>query len=80
MKIFTGIFQIFLGVIIAIAGVSLGISWLGICFGTVIIGIALLIFAPHILFLPFGIAGLGLGYIASGLCIGFNIGCIKESE
>ena len=34
-------------------GVFLEITWLGICFGSVIIGILLLIFAPRILFFPF---------------------------
>jgi hypothetical protein len=40
--------------LIAIAfGVFLEVLWLGVCFGTVIIGILLLIFAPRILFFPF---------------------------
>jgi outer membrane protein assembly factor BamD (BamD/ComL family) len=34
-------------------GIFLEITWLGICFGSVIIGILLLIFAPKILFFPF---------------------------
>lgn len=34
-------------------GIFLEITWLGICFGSVIIGILLLIFAPRILFFPF---------------------------
>jgi hypothetical protein len=34
-------------------GIFLEILWLGVCFGTVIIGILLLIFAPQILFFPF---------------------------
>ena len=34
-------------------GVFLEITWLGICFGSVVIGILLLIFAPRILFFPF---------------------------
>ena len=34
-------------------GVFLEISWLGVCFGSVIIGVLLLIFAPNILFFPF---------------------------
>ncbi len=33
-------------------GIFLEITWLGICFGSVIIGILLLIFAPKILFFP----------------------------
>lgn len=34
-------------------GIFLEVLWLGVCFGTVVVGIALLIFAPQILFLPF---------------------------
>lgn len=34
-------------------GIFLEVSWLGFCFGSVIIGILLLIFAPRILFFPF---------------------------
>ncbi len=34
-------------------GVFLEFTWLGICFGSIIIGVLLLIFAPRILFFPF---------------------------
>ena len=34
-------------------GIFLEVMWLGFCFGSVIIGILLLIFAPRILFFPF---------------------------
>jgi DnaJ domain len=34
-------------------GIFLEITWLGICFGSIIIGVLLLIFAPRILFFPF---------------------------
>ena len=43
----------FFGIAIIALGVSLEVMWLGVCFGTVIIGILLLIFAPRILFFPF---------------------------
>lgn len=42
-----------LGLAIIALGVFLEVLWLGVCFGTVIVGIALLIFAPRILFFPF---------------------------
>ena len=42
-----------LGIAIIAFGVFLEVMWLGVCFGTVIIGILLLIFAPGILFFPF---------------------------
>ena len=34
-------------------GIFLEVTWLGICFGSIIIGVLLLIFAPRILFFPF---------------------------
>jgi len=34
-------------------GIFLEVMWLGVCFGSVVIGILLLIFAPRILFFPF---------------------------
>ena len=42
-----------LGLSIIALGVFLEVMWLGVCFGTVIIGILLLFFAPRILFFPF---------------------------
>lgn len=42
-----------LGLAIIALGIALEVMWLGVCFGTVIIGILLLIFAPSILFFPF---------------------------
>lgn len=46
-------------------GIFLEVMWLGFCFGSVVIGILLLIFAPRILFLPFNfflLIGLRLMY------------------
>ena len=46
-------------------GIFLEVMWLGFCFGSVIIGIILLIFAPRILFFPFNfflLIGLRLMY------------------
>ena len=42
-----------LGFALIALGIFLEITWLGICFGSVIIGIFLLIFAPRVLFFPF---------------------------
>ena len=42
-----------LGLAFIALGIFLEITWLGICFGSVFIGILLLIFAPRILFFPF---------------------------
>jgi hypothetical protein len=41
------------GLSIIALGIFLEVMWLGVCFGTVIIGIVLLLFAPSILFFPF---------------------------
>ncbi|MDQ7045405.1 MAG: molecular chaperone DnaJ [Sulfurimonas sp.] len=42
-----------LGLILIALGVFLEFMWLGFCFGSIIIGILLLVFAPRILFFPF---------------------------
>lgn len=41
------------GVAFIIAGIVLEVIWLGFCFGSIVIGILLLLFAPRILFFPF---------------------------
>lgn len=51
------------GFAIIALGVFIEVMWLGFCFGSIIIGILLLIFAPSILFFPFNfflIIGLSL--------------------
>ncbi len=59
--------QKILGFGIIAFGIFLEILWLGVCFGTVIVGIALLIFAPRILFFPFNFfLVIGLAMVASG--------------
>ncbi len=52
-----------LGLVIIAFGIFLEVIWLGVCFGTVIIGILLLIFAPSILFFPFNL------FLAIGLTV-----------
>ena len=57
----------FVGFAVIGLGVFLEILWLGVCFGTVVVGIALLIFAPRILFFPFNFfLVIGLAMIAGG--------------
>jgi hypothetical protein len=59
--------QKILGFGIIAFGIFLEILWLGVCFGTVIVGIALLIFAPRILFFPFNFfLVIGLAMVAGG--------------
>lgn len=44
--------QVIIGLLLWVVAISVGITWIGFCFGTVIIGILLLFFAPRILILP----------------------------
>ena len=44
---------VILGILIIIAGITVQVAWFGITFGTVIIGILLLVLAPDILLFPF---------------------------
>ena len=43
----------FIGLLIIAFGIFVEVTWLGFCFGSIIIGILLLIFVPSILFFPF---------------------------
>ncbi|TEW54142.1 hypothetical protein E2R68_09695 [Psychromonas sp. RZ22] len=47
-----GCIQVFIGVLLWGVTISVGFTWIAFCFGTVIIGILLLFFAPHILLFP----------------------------
>ena len=47
------ILKILIGSAMIIGGVILEIAWHGVCFGTVIVGIVMLIFAPGLLLIPF---------------------------
>lgn len=64
-----GLLLILSGVLLMIGAVAAQIAWLGLCFGTVIIGILMLFFAPFLLFAPFtflfgtGTALLGSGFV-----------------
>ena len=42
-----------LGFAVIALGIFLEVMWLGFCFGSIVIGVLLLIFAPRILFFPF---------------------------
>lgn len=55
-----------IGAGIIVGAVIIEISWLAICFGSVLLGIVLLIFAPSILFAPFTIGTtIGIALMAS---------------
>ncbi|MDA7746563.1 hypothetical protein N8878_04445 [Psychromonas sp.] len=64
----TGCIQLILGILLWALTISVGIAWIGFCFGTVIIGILLLIFAPRILlFPPLFISVFANGFLLLGL-------------
>ncbi len=55
-----------IGLLFIALGVILEVMWLGVCFGSVIIGVLLLFFAPRILFFPFNFFFLiGLSLLAN---------------
>jgi len=57
----------YVGFAIILLGIFLEVLWLGVCFGTVVVGIILLIFAPRILFFPFNFfLVIGLAMISGG--------------
>ena len=45
--------KLILGLAIIAFGIFLEVMWLGFCFGSIIVGILLLIFAPSVLLFPF---------------------------
>lgn len=49
--------QICVGLGIWVVAISVELSWLALCFGTVVIGLLLLIFAPLVLMVPFAFIG-----------------------
>jgi len=51
-----------------VGGVVVQAAWLGVCFGTVIIGILLIFIAPGILFFPFT------------FCLAFGLAIITGEE
>ncbi|MEL0628493.1 hypothetical protein [Psychromonas aquatilis] len=60
--------QIIVGLILWVVAISVGITWIAFCFGTVIIGILLLFFAPRILlFPPMFISVFANGFLLVGL-------------
>ena len=49
--------NIVVGLVIWVVAISIELSWLTICFGTVVIGFLLLIFAPVVLITPIAFIG-----------------------
>lgn len=53
MQKIKGVLQILGGLGLWAFGISIGVSWIALCFGTVVIGVLLLLFAPGVLLAPF---------------------------
>lgn len=64
----TGILMIFAGGLVVFGGIAAEIAWLTFCFGSVIIGLLLVIFAPSVLVGPFYFfLTMGGGLISKGV-------------
>jgi len=63
-----GVVQVIIGALLWVLAITVGVAWIGFCFGTVIIGILLLFFAPRILlFPPMFISVFANGFLLVGL-------------
>lgn len=70
MRTIIGLFSIIGGIFVWGLAISALVSWLVFCFGTVIIGVLLLIFAPYILLAPLAIGTPGTALFVYGMdCI-----------
>jgi hypothetical protein len=67
MRIFYGICALIAGLALWILAFIATASWLAFCFGTVIVGLLLLIFAPTILFAPMILTRPGTGFLVIGM-------------
>jgi hypothetical protein len=65
---YKAIAKIIAGVALMILAIIALIAWIGACFGTVIVGVAMLFLAPALLLLPFNLIGTpALALIAVGM-------------
>tara|TARA_R110001592_G_scaffold363231_2_gene681933 strand:+ start:436 stop:792 length:357 start_codon:yes stop_codon:yes gene_type:complete len=70
MRIIIGLLSLVGGVVVWGVAVAALVSWLVFCFGSVIIGILLLIFAPYVLLAPLAIGTPGTALFVYGMdCI-----------
>lgn len=88
LRVILGIASFIAGFAIWGVAITAFVSWLAFCFGTVIIGVLLLIFAPYILLAPLAIATPGTALFVYGMdCIAnkkedsiYNHDCKKEKH
>lgn len=70
MRTLIGLLSLLGGLVIWGVAISALVSWLVFCFGSVIIGILLLIFAPYVLLAPLAIGTPGTALLVYGMdCI-----------
>lgn len=70
MRLFVGVLSFIAGFIVWAVAISALLSWLVFCFGSVVIGVILLIFAPYVLLAPLAIGTLGTALFVYGMdCI-----------
>ena len=67
MRLISGVVFVLAGLCLWGVAITALLSWLAFCFGTVIIGILLLIFAPYVLLFPMIIATPGTALILLGV-------------
>ena len=67
MNVIIGVASFIAGFAIWGIAITVLLSWLAFCFGSVIIGVFLLIFAPHILLAPLAIATPGTALFVYGM-------------
>lgn len=67
MNFIVGVVSFLAGFFIWGVAISLTVAWLSFCFGTVIVGILLLIFAPYVLLAPLAIATPGTALFIYGM-------------
>ena len=88
MRALIGLLSLVGGVVIWGFAISALVSWLAFCFGSVIIGILLLIFAPYVLLAPLAIGTPGTALFLYGMdCIAnkkedsiYNRDCKEEKH
>jgi len=67
MRIIVGIASFIAGFAIWGVAITTLVSWLAFCFGSVIVGVLLLIFAPYILLVPLAIGTPGTALFVYGM-------------
>ncbi|RNL63446.1 hypothetical protein D0911_10050 [Zhongshania marina] len=65
--IINAILNLIWGTTCTVLGIIAGVSWIAFCFGSVLGVILILLFAPPLLFLPFGLSIYGIAICSRGI-------------